>query len=106
MKIEELKKEYEKLCNEYVKKFVKKHGYEFDYWIADDVGGIASFIEQYYFNLSDIRYDLENKILKGEIFKWQDENVEVQDGRFINFNSYCMGLRVKQISKNINEEEI
>mgnify|MGYP003546148136 FL=1 len=45
-----LKKQYEQAVNRYIEKFVKKHGYQFTYWVSDEVGETACFIEQYYFN--------------------------------------------------------
>jgi len=89
----DLKKEYEAICNEYIKDFVKKQGYEFSYWVADKVGGIACFIEQYFFNIDDIRYDIDNKVKKGRIFEWQDfciENSENECERNVNFESYLL----------------
>ena len=98
MKIEKLKIQFEKCCNEYIKQFAKKQGLEFDYWIGDEVGGIASFIDQYVFNLDDIRYDLEENIPKGEILEWQNNNIEVAtEGKWINYKSYCIGLRINNL---------
>jgi hypothetical protein len=86
-KLKKLKEEYENVCNSYIKHFSKKQGYEFDYWIGDEVGGIASFIEMYYFHLSDIIYDLENKCAKGMIFQWQEYNTELPFEN-INYKNY------------------
>ena len=87
-----LKKQYEYSCNEYVKKFSNKQGYEFTDWVSNDVGGIAVFIEQYFFNFSDIIYDINNKCPKGKIFEWQDYNVEIED-KWINYRSFVKGFR-------------
>lgn len=91
-----LKEDYEIACNNYIKEFVKKQKYKFDYWIADEVGGIASFIEQYYFNFSDIKYDIDNNIKKGVIFEWQDSYVDNYDYnnnistiKKINYKNFC-----------------
>jgi hypothetical protein len=94
MKIEELKQEYDIVCSEYIKKFVKKHGYQFNFWVANDVGGIACFIDQYFFNFSDIRYDLDKKCPKGMIFKWQDYCIE--NDMQISFFTYHLGYRIKE----------
>ena len=32
--------------------FEEKHGYEFSYWVGDEPGGIACFIDQYFFNFA------------------------------------------------------
>lgn len=96
-----LKEQYEQAVNRYIEKFVKKHGYEFTDWVADEVGGIAVFIEQYYFNFTDIKYDIDNKVKKGLIFQHQDDSVEhhltVNQEEIINFRSYAMGLRYEHL---------
>jgi len=43
-----LKQNYENICNTIVERFVKKHGYEFNYWVSGEVGGVACFINQYF----------------------------------------------------------
>lgn len=96
MKLKKIKTLYEIACNEYIEKFVKKQGYEFDGWVAEEVGGLASFIEQYYFSLSDIIYDLETNQKKGEIMRWQEYGIErnYEDKDYsVNYKTYCKGFR-------------
>ena len=87
-----LKKKYESVCNEYIKKFSKKQGIEFDYWIGDEIGGIASFISQYFFNFHDIVWDINSEQPADLILKWQDECVE-NAKTSLNYFSYSKGLR-------------
>lgn len=106
MKRRKLKIKFEDICNEYIEKFVKKHGYEFSYWVGDDIGGMACFIDQYFFSLDDIRQDINRGAIKELIFRWQDDCVEFDYFRDVNFNSYIMGLRpkdIKQPNKKKNE---
>ena len=103
--ISELNFNYINACNDYVQAFVKKQGYEFTEWVANDVGGIAVFIEQYFLNLSDIIYDIEHNCRKGLIFEWQDFNTDramkkkswftrwKSSVSYVNYNSYFMGFR-------------
>ncbi len=103
-KLTEFQKEYNNIVNKYLLRFVKKHGYEFSDWISD-VGEIACFIEQYFLNFDDIRYDIDNNIKKGLIFQWQDDGIEhamkhnygYKDN--INFKSYISGLRYEDLEK-------
>lgn len=86
---------YSQIAAAYITLFVDKHGYEFTDWVDDDYG-IASFIEQYYINYSDIRYDIDNNIEMGLIFQWCDDSLEDHykpNPQSINFKSYCGGLR-------------
>lgn len=100
--MKDLKSRYEKICSDYIRAFVKKHDYEFSGWVSDEVGGIACFIEQYYFNLNDIVYDVNNDLPVNLIFEWQEYLVDkhfqnqktgVEDVN-INLRSYWKGMRV------------
>lgn len=96
-KIEGLKENYEKVCEAYILFFEKKQGVVFDGWVANEVGGVASFISQYFFNFSDIVLDVNTKQKKGLILEWQDDGVQFnfdkKETQYINYNSYTMGLR-------------
>ena len=56
------------------------------YWIADRIGEILSVNEQYYFNFNDIRFDVDNNMKDGLIFRWQDECIE--NNLKINYENY------------------
>lgn len=89
------------IANEYIKKFVKKHGYEFSYWISDEPGTTACFIEQYYFSYDDIRYDIDKDLPKDLIFSWHDDSLEQyfneKSEKYMNLKSYASGLRYKDL---------
>ena len=55
------------------------------------------------FNLSDIILDLNTNQPKGNILKWQSEEVDFnmfnENQQHINYKSYTMGLRHKQLNK-------
>ena len=97
----ELKAEYELIVDKYIKEFERKHKYCFSGWVADEVGGIAEFIEQYFFNFDTIKYDIDNNIEKELIFRWQDDGVNShyknENRPEINFKSYVMGLRYEAL---------
>lgn len=93
-----LKIEYSQIVNKYLIMFVKKQGYEFSYWVSDDVGGMACFIEQYFFSFDDIRTDIDKKAREGLIFEWQDDGLENQEKTPMNYSSYISGLRFSDLS--------
>lgn len=104
-KINTLRREYEDACNAYIEVFVQKQGYEFSGWVG--VGEIAGFIEQYFFNLEDIIYDIENKCAKGLIFEHQDYVLENQDKEHhINYKSYAMGARYDMIENKDSGSDV
>jgi hypothetical protein len=100
--LKKLNTQYEFVCNEWVRKFSKKQDIDFDGWVGGEVGGICSFVCQYFFNLSDIILDLNSKQPKGLILQWQNEEVDFnmfkENQQHINYKSYTMGLRHNQLS--------
>lgn len=98
-KIKALKIIYEQACNDYIKYFCRKQNIEFDGWVADEIGGIAGFCGQYFFNISEIVYDMNTNQEKGLILQWQDDLVENGKGKEINYYSYSKGLRLSDIKE-------
>lgn len=93
IQLSKLKEQYKFVCEQYLQKFINKHNYEFTGWIGDEVGGIAVFIEQYFFNMDDIIYDVNNKLPKDMVFRWQDDNLEAGYDSMINLHAYSKGMR-------------
>jgi len=75
MKIETLQKKLEKTIQQYIEAFEDKHDCEFDFWVADKIGEIATFGD-YFFDFRDIRADLEEDAPKYLIWEWYDEQIE------------------------------
>lgn len=94
--IKKLNKRYRKICTEYVELFAKKHDVDFEFWVADIFGEVAGFGD-YYFNFSDIVYDVNTNQPKGLIFSWQDHCLDFDRTQYINFYSYSKGLRINEI---------
>lgn len=103
LSIEKLKAQYEDVCNEYIRRFCEKQEIYFDGWVSDEVGGIASFISQYFFTIDDIALDLNTKQPAGLILDWQSDGVDYnmfnEKTEYINYKSYTMGLRYKDLKK-------
>lgn len=67
-----LKQNYEKACNDYLRAFCKKHGFDSSYWIADEVGGIADCNGYYSVDLKTIRTDIDEDAKEEEFAKWYE----------------------------------
>lgn len=105
MKIEKIKQKYDACCNDIITLFCEKQNIEFDGWIADEIGGIAGFATQYFFNISDLMLDLTTKQPKRLILDWQNDMTDFNMCRekrlYINYKSYTMGLRSKDLIKDL-----
>lgn len=105
MKRENLKKEFIAVANKYIAAFEKKHKMELEFWVSDDVGGVASFGDTYFFSFDDIRLDVDSGAPKHLILDWSNDRLdehyaaegEKREERHINFNSYRTGLRFKDL---------
>lgn len=95
--IKKLKQIYEKACNDYVAIFIEKQEMDFDFWVGQEVGGIAS-CGDFFFNFSDIAYDINTNQPKGLIIDWYYDNLGNQD-KMINYCSYTKGLRISDIKQ-------
>jgi hypothetical protein len=91
-KINELKKEYELICNEYVKLFCDKQELEFNGWVADVIGGVVH-CSDFYFNFQDIVWDINSKQPKGLIIEWYYNRID-DTHKSINYYSYTKGIRL------------
>ena len=83
-----LKTKYEKIVEQYLIAFVEKQDLDIEncYWVADRIGEILSVNEQYYFSFNDIRFDVDNNVKAGLIFKWQNESIE--NNLKVNYETY------------------
>jgi hypothetical protein len=86
-----LRERFNDVCEEYVKLFVKKHGYEDVDWV-DDIGDIIC-ISDMYISFDDIRYDIDNNIPEESFEKWYWKSVERASSRikYMNYKSFCKG---------------
>ena len=89
-KLDNLKNDYEKSVMNYLEFFCIKQQCEFDYWVADQIGTIAAFGDNF-FSLDNIRFDIDNEIEKGVIYEWQYHCIEKEVN--INYENYIKGLR-------------
>jgi hypothetical protein len=90
-----LKKQLDTALKNYIYKFEKAHGVEFEWAVNDDLMGVLCFGD-HMFNMSDIVYDVDNKLPVKLIFEWQDASLDAQitsDKDQINLQSYAEGLR-------------
>ena len=93
-KMARLKFDYEQAVKNYVEFFCIKQQLEFDYWVADQIGTVANFGD-YWFNLEDIRYDIDKEIDANTIMEWQNYAVEHESK--VNYSSYVAGARWNQL---------
>lgn len=92
-----MKKRFENAVAEYIKAFTKKHDIEFDGWVADQIGTVGMFAD-YYFDLEDIRRDLDQNMTQGDIFKWYDMRMQKKH-EHLNYYSYCLKDQISKLKK-------
>lgn len=91
-----LKENYEKACNDYLKAFCEKHGFDYENakesWVAGIVGGTC-MCGDYFVQMEDLIIDVENGTKEDEFFKWYDYFCECSElGIFRpNYGSWLKG---------------
>lgn len=80
----------------YVELFEKKHEIELDFWVANFVGTIGCFSNEYYIDFETIRLDLEKDVPKDVFFNWYDLTLDLgmRNEPIINYYSYLKGVRL------------
>jgi hypothetical protein len=94
----QLKNNYELSIYQYIEKFCSKQELELEHWIGDDIGGIACFGDVFFFNFSDIVWDINSKQPKHLIKQWIYDCIDNPE-KHINYYSYSKGLRFKDLNK-------
>ena len=92
IKLSKLREQYEFVVSEYIKKFCYKQGLEFEYWVGNNIGGVACFGDMFYYNFQDIVWDINSKQPKGLIIKWLYDSCDNPE-KSMNYFSYSKGLR-------------
>lgn len=67
----QLKTDYEKSCNAYLKAFCEKHGYDYETSSWEDVGCVAEVCD-YYVGMGTIRTDIDLDAPEDEFLKYYD----------------------------------
>lgn len=94
--IDNARKNYNNAVMAYIDAFSKKHDLFFEGWVADTVGGIATFGDVLFFNFLDIAWDINTEQPTGLIIKWLDDSLRFPSKK-INYTSYSKGLRFESL---------
>lgn len=90
--MDNLKKEYEVICEKYIDVFAEKQSMDKDGWV-DYVGGIYEFNRTYFFNFDEIRWDIDTNQPPLFITDWFFETIYEKEENRISYISYIKGLR-------------
>lgn len=81
-----MKKQLEKVLKQYIKEFEKKQDLTFEFAVGDNLMEVISFGYVYFFNMSDIIYDIDNNIKENIIIEWLEYTIQEKD--YINYRTY------------------
>ena len=123
MEREQLKQNFEKVANEYLRLFCRKHDldYKTAYWIADDVGSVCCINEYYFVDFAIIKTDIDYNADKEAFFEWYDYTTRLTALGTLttpNYRSWLLGCPRKseteiqrlealynELQKSLNEQE-
>ena len=79
---EKAREYFEKGCNEYLRLFCEKHGFDFedakDSWVSDSVGGVVC-VGDFFVDMETIIADIEMDAPEEEFFKWYDYSIAASE---------------------------
>ena len=90
---------FEEICDEYLKLFCDKHGYDIDYelknklvWVGNDPGTVAC-IGDLFVSFDDIRYDIDHAVPEEKFEQWYWKALDRAESklRYMNYPSFCKG---------------
>lgn len=81
-----MKKQLEKVLKQYIKEFENKQDLTFEFAVDDNLMEVISFGSVYFFNMSDIIYDIDNAIKENIIIEWLEYTLQEKD--YINYRTY------------------
>ena len=90
-----VKRKYEDACNDYLKLFCEKHGFDYDdavnSWVAGEAGGVCA-LGDYFVSFEDMKTDIDNDAPKDEYWLYYDYSLEAHELGF-NCPNYPNWLR-------------
>lgn len=92
----ERQRKYQNACNDYLKAFCKKHGYDFadarESWVAGEVGTITC-VADYFVSMEDIRTDIDHNAPEEEFVRWYDYTLRLHTlgATAMNYKHWLMG---------------
>ena len=112
---ETLKENYEKACNEYLKAFCEKHGFDFQdsYWIGDRIGEIAD-VCSYCVDMQTIVDDINFYAPEDGFLKWYEYTLDMRllgAGTTPNFRSWIRNcprhspMKIKELKRHQKDIE-
>lgn len=81
-----MKKQLEKVLKQYIKEFENKQDLTFEFAVDDNLMEVISFGSVYFFNMTDIIYDVDNAIKENIIIEWLEYTLQEKD--YINYRNY------------------
>lgn len=86
-----MKKELEKILKQYIELFCEKQDMRFEFAVLGDYLDVICFDYDMFINMSDIIYDIENKVPKGVIKEWYYYTLDTDHS--FNYRSYVINFK-------------
>ena len=97
-----INEDYNKVANRYVKKLEMQYNMYFDFWVADEVGGVALFGD-FFIGYDDIRYLVDNYIPFNLFLAWYAEMSE-QFAKYRDVHSGSIAVWLRQKAAGVKIE--
>lgn len=92
-----LREQYEKACNAYKDAMLAMWEWNghYGWWVADKVGEIYCYGDNYSFTMEEIIYIVENDIEEDEVMRWEDYQLSAEEFGFDlpSLKVWCSGYK-------------
>ena len=104
-----LRKEWEEILMGYIRKFEKKHDVKLQYAIDDDIMGILNFGDAYFFDATDVVYDIDHNLPKEMILDWYNDTIDYYKKSYkrkVSLEMYHKRSQIKKMAENFSYNRV
>lgn len=104
-----LRKEWEEILMGYIRKFEKKHDVKLQYAVDDDIMGILNFGDAYFFDATDVVYDIDHNLPKEMILDWYNDTIDYYKNptkEKVSLEMYHKRSQIKKMAENFSYNRV
>lgn len=104
-----LPKTWEEILMGYIRKFEKKHDVKLQYAVDDDIMGVLNFCDAYFFDATDVVYDIDHNLPKEMILDWYNDTIDYYKNptkEKVSLEMYHKRSQIKKMAENFSYNRV
>lgn len=106
---DQLRKELEKTLMAYIRLFEEKHELDLQYIVNDDIMGLLDFGDAYFFDATDVVYDIDHNLPKEMILDWYNDTIDYYKNptkEKVSLEMYHKRSQIKKMAENFSYNRV